>query len=227
MISLVSAALFFVGIHLFVSGTTLRDAIVARIGERAYLASFALASIGGLGWLIMAYARVESVPLWPHQSALRPLVLVLVFVAFLLVLIGLTTPSPTAAGGEGRLRHDDPAIGILRITRHPFLWGVAIWAAAHLLVNEDSASLVLFGSVGVLALAGPRSIDAKRKRRFGEDWDRFAAVTSNLPFAAIAAGRNRLVIGELGAWRVALGIAAFAVLLILHVRFFGVYPRPV
>jgi len=226
MTSLVSAALFFVGIHLFVSGTTLRDRIVERIGERAYLASFALASIGGLTWLILAYAKAETVLLWPHQPALRPIVLVLVFVAFLLVLIGLTTPSPTSAGGEGRLRLEDPAIGILRITRHPFLWGVASWAAAHLLVNEDSASLVLFGAIGALALAGPRSIDAKRKRRFGEDWDRFAAVTSNLPFAAIASGRNKLAIGELGWWRIGLGAAAFALLLTLHARFFGVSPLP-
>jgi len=36
--------------------------------------------------------------------------------------------------------------------RHPMLWGTVIWAAAHLLVNGDVASLVLFGGVGVWAL---------------------------------------------------------------------------
>lgn len=226
MTSLVLAACFFVGIHLFVSGTTLRDRLVAGIGEGPYMGLFSLASLAGLSWLIMAYANAETRALWPHMAALRPVALVLMFFSFQFVLVGLTTPSPTAAGGEKRLEEEDAATGILRITRHPFLWGVAIWAAAHLLVNEDTASLVLFGALLGLALAGPLSIDAKRKRRFGQSWRRFEAVTSNLPFAAIAAGRNSLVIGELGWWRVALGVVAFAVLLMFHARFFGVSPLP-
>jgi len=39
-----------------------------------------------------------------------------------------------------------------RVTRHPMLWGVTIWAAAHLLTNGDLASLILFGSFGVFSL---------------------------------------------------------------------------
>jgi len=36
--------------------------------------------------------------------------------------------------------------------RHPMLTGVAIWAVAHLLVNGDVASIILFGGLGVWAL---------------------------------------------------------------------------
>ena len=36
--------------------------------------------------------------------------------------------------------------------RHPMLWGTVIWAFAHLLVNGDLASLVLFGGIGIWAL---------------------------------------------------------------------------
>lgn len=36
--------------------------------------------------------------------------------------------------------------------RHPMLWGTVIWAVAHLLVNGDLASVVLFGGLGVWAL---------------------------------------------------------------------------
>ena len=79
---------------------------------------------------------------------------------------------------------------MLRITRHPFLWGVALWAAGHLMVNGDLASLILFGSLLVLAVFGTGSIDAKRRRALGEKWDAFAAKTSAVPFAAIAAGRQ-------------------------------------
>jgi uncharacterized membrane protein len=86
---------------------------------------------------------------------------------------------------EGALERPDVVKGMLRITRHPFLWGVAIWASGHLSVNGDRASIVLFGSMLLLALFGTASIDAKRKRALGATWDAFAAQTSNVPFAAI------------------------------------------
>lgn len=36
--------------------------------------------------------------------------------------------------------------------RHPMLWSVVIWVGAHLLVNGDVASIVLFGSMGIWAI---------------------------------------------------------------------------
>ena len=51
MISLVLAAVFFVGIHVFVSGTSLRAAIVAKTGEVVYQTAFSLVSLLGLIWL--------------------------------------------------------------------------------------------------------------------------------------------------------------------------------
>jgi len=39
------------------------------------------------------------------------------------------------------------------LMRHPMLWGVVVWAAAHLLVNGDTVSIVLFGWMAVWALA--------------------------------------------------------------------------
>jgi len=55
---------------------------------------------------------------------------------------------------------------MLRITRHPFLWGAAIWALGHLLVNGDAVSIILFGSILVLSLFGTASIDASAAARW-------------------------------------------------------------
>ena len=35
--------------------------------------------------------------------------------------------------------------------RHSMLWGTALWAVAHLLVNGDLASIILFGGIGFWA----------------------------------------------------------------------------
>jgi uncharacterized membrane protein len=224
MAELVAAAAFFLGIHVFISGTALRDLIVARLGERGFLGFFSLLSIAGLGWLIWSYGRAPYVELWTPAAALRPLVLLLVLAAFLLVVTGLTTPSPTVVGGEAQLDRDEPAAGILRVTRHPFLWGVTAWAFAHLLANGDAASLVLFGSLLLLALVGPFSIDRKRARRLGERWERFAARTSSVPFAAIAGGRSSLDVAAIGWWRIGLALLLYVVFLFLHRPLFGVAP---
>ncbi|MBT8459082.1 MAG: NnrU family protein [Boseongicola sp.] len=37
--------------------------------------------------------------------------------------------------------------------RHPMLTGVVVWSASHLLVNGDTASIVLFGGLAIWAVA--------------------------------------------------------------------------
>lgn len=225
LINLCLAALFFVGIHIGVSGTPpVRARLVAAMGEQAYRGLFSAASIVGIVWLSMAYGRAAHVDIWGQVHGLKPVTLVLMLFAFVFAVIGITTPGPTVVGGEVRLRGEQPARGILRITRHPFLWGVILWAAAHLLVKGDLASLMLFGGLLLMCLAGTRSIDAKRRRSHGADWERFAGQTSNIPFAAILAGRNRLALAELGWWRPILALGAYLVALHLHGRLFGVSP---
>lgn len=224
MISLVLAAVFFVGIHVFVSGTSLRAAIVARTGEVVYQTAFSAVSLLGLVWLAWAYAATESAELWGQPGWIRPVACVLILLAFLFVVIGIATPSPTAVGGEAALRQGVTAKGILRITRHPFLWGVALWAATHLLASANLASLIFFGALLLLALVGPPSIDAKRARMFGEQWTPFAESTSSVPFLAIAQGRNRLSLAEIGWWRVAMALVLYAVFLGAHGWLFGVSP---
>ena len=224
MSSLIAASAFFLLIHFGVSGTRLRDAVVARLGEGRYRAVFALASLVGLVWMSRAYGRAPVVDLWGQLVGLRPLAFALVLVAFLFVGIGLATPSPTRVGMESKLAQGaGVARGIVRITRHPFLWGVALWAIVHLIVNGDLASVIFFGSLLLLALGGSASIDAKRRRTFGDAWNRFAQATSNVPFAAIAAGRNQLrpALREIGVLRPVIALAAFALLLALHGRLFG------
>lgn len=224
MYSLIAASTFFLLIHFGVSGTRLRDVLVARIGERPYRGTFALASLVGLVWMGTAYGHAPTVDLWGQLLGLKPLAFVLVLVAFLFVGIGLATPSPTRVGMESKLAQGaDIVRGIVRITRHPFLWGVGLWAFVHLIVNGDLASLILFGSLLLLALGGTAFIDAKRHRSFGDQWSRFANATSNVPFAAIVTGRNQLgpALREIGILRPVVAAAVYALVLIFHQRLFG------
>ena len=230
MIWLVAAAAAFLLIHLAISGTRVRGAITGAIGEGPYMGLFSLASLACLAWMSIAYVHAQrggADPVWwTATPATKWIQLVVTFVAFMLAVPGLLTPNPTSVRQEGQLTKPDAARGILRVTRHPFLWGVALWAAGHLMVNGDLASLILFGSLLVLAILGTGSIDAKRRRALGETWDAFAAKTSAVPFAAIAAGRQSLNIGEIGWWRLGVAVIVWGALVFAHPLLFGVSPLP-
>ena len=224
--SLFAAALFFDGIHFLISGTALRGKIVGLVGERPFQGLFSLMSLIGIVWLARAYGQAEYVELWGKLQALRPFALIVMLVAFFFVVLAFTSPNPTAVGGGASLTEKEPAKGIQRITRHPFLWGVALWSFTHLVLNGDLASVIFFGSFLILAVRGPFSIDRKRKKAFGDAWNRFAGVTSNVPFIAIVEGRNSLRVGELGWWPVVLALVVYGLFLYLHQTLFGVSPLP-
>lgn len=230
MIQLTAAAAFFVLIHLMISGTRVRDVLVGKMGEGPYMGLFSLLSVAGLTWMIMAYgqARTEvwNTVYWGVGDATRHIQLLLQFIAIVFVVIGLTTPNPTSVKQEGVLQREDAVKGMLRITRHPFLWGVAIWAIGHLIVNGDRAGMTLFGTMLVLAVAGTVSIDAKRRRALGAAWEPFAQQTSNIPFAAILAGRQSLRLGEIGLWRPLAAVVIYGVLLVGHGHLFGAPALP-
>jgi uncharacterized membrane protein len=224
--SLVAAAIFFVGIHFFVSGSVLRDKFVASIGEGPFRGVFSLLSLIGIIWLIRAYGRAQYIQLWGEPYSFRPFALILMLVAFFFVVLAFISPNPTAVGGEALLSDSEPAKGIQRITRHPFLWGVALWSFIHVIFNGDLASVIFFGCFLIVAIAGPFSIDRKRKRAVGDAWNRFASLTSNVPFLAIIEGRNSLRVGEIGWWRAILTVVLYGLFLHFHKTLFGVSPLP-
>ena len=215
LLALATAA--FLITHL-VSGTPLRPKLVAALGEWPYRGLYSAAAFITLGAMVWAYIGVPREPLWP---GLRLLPLVVMPVALVLIACGYFR-NPTMVGADRLLKSDDPARGVIRITRHPIMWGVMLWAGAHVLARGDVKSAVFFGGLFLVALAGTLSMD--RRKRANPDFVRFAALTSHVPFVAIAQGRNRLVWREIGWKRPLIGLAAFAAFFFLHPWLFGARP---
>lgn len=219
----------FAALHVGVSATGLRARLVAAMGEGFYRALFSIASVLLLAWLIWSIGAVRgdpfnglNTPLWAPPDWLRWPAIVLIMLGIVLLTAGILTPGPTLAGYEKKgLAAAEPARGVLRITRHPFLWGVALWGAGHALANGERWALMLFGVLTLMVILGTRSIDRKGAARDPEAWARFADVTSNVPFMAITQGRNSLKLGEIG-WRLLAGLAVAALLAVGHERLFGV-----
>jgi uncharacterized membrane protein len=209
MTTLVAATIVFLATH-FIPSTPLRPVLVRALGHWPYIGAYSLVAFVTLGWMIWAYVQAPREMLF---AGWRDAPYVVMPLAFILIACGYWR-NPTMVGADRLLKSDDPARGMIRITRHPLMWGIMLWAAAHLVARGDTKSLVFFGAFLVLAALGTLLMDARK--RSNPDWPRFAAVTSHIPFVAIAQGRNRIRWREIGWLRPALGLAAFFLVLLVH-----------
>jgi uncharacterized membrane protein len=222
MLLLALAAVLWIAVHVGISGTRLRGAVVARLGELGFMGAFSLLSILTLVGLVAAYRKAAYVPMWFAPEWLRWILVVVMLAASVLFVASVASPNPTTPGADALLAR--PVRGITRVTRHPMLWAFALWGAVHVIGNGDVAAMLFFGAFLVTALAGMPSIDAKIAARDPAHWLPFAAVTSIVPGAAILAGRNRLNLGEIG-WVVPVGgFVLWIVLLFGHRHIIGVAP---
>jgi len=224
MWNLALACAFFLCIHLMISGTVLKEQIISSIGKMAYYALFSLFSIVGLAWICFAYAFAVNDPLnahlWDAPLFLKIIALVGNFIAIQLVVVGALSPSPTNLLA---LRHlpEKSVHGVIRITRHPILAGIGVWAVMHMLCDGNVASWVFFGSILGLCALGANNIDRKRTAVQGETYTSIKKRTSIIPFVAVIEGRTAFAAEELGAAKMLLGASVFSVFAVLHELLFN------
>jgi uncharacterized membrane protein len=123
-----------VGVHLVPAVPSLRHSLIRRLGHGPYKGLFSLVALSGLVLTALGMSRAPFVPVWEPPSwgiGIAPLFMLPAFI----LLVGAYLPG-----------------NVHRITPHPMLWGVVLWAIAHLLANGDMSGLLLFGSLGLYSL---------------------------------------------------------------------------
>jgi len=223
---LLISACVFLATHMLPALAPVRRRLVARLGTRLYLILYSGFSLAAIVWLAVAYARAPYVEVWPPAPWTRWVPLLVMPVASILFIAALTSANPLSVA-PGRLAFDPARPGIVSVTRHPLMWAFALWAGAHCVANGDVAALVLFGLFLFVGLLGPPSLDAKRRTALGRaTWTRLAGPTSNVPFAAVIAGRARLDWRGIGLRRLLGGLMLYALLIAAHPWIIGVSPWP-
>lgn len=222
MTQFLCALALFLALHVVPAIPTLRTRLVGAMGRRVYLLVYSLLSLLALGWLFHATLRLDFVPLWDPAPWQAWVPIVLTPLGLVLVIAGLVSPNPASV----TLRRPDGTPGaITTITRHPVLWGFALWAGSHVIPNGDLRSLLLFGVLFAFAMLGMAMTDRRTRRRMGEDWPKFARASSILPFGAVLAGRAQLRFDWPLAGAILAGIGLSGWLLLGgHAALFGVDP---
>ncbi len=129
--------------HLFKRMAPERRAAMGDAGKGVV----AVALVISIVLMVIGFRMAEVIPIWSPPAFM-------VHINNLLVLIAIWMMSP--AGTKGR---------ILNKVRHPMLGGFRAWAIAHLLVNGDLASIILFGGLFVWGIVAMVAIN-----RAEPDW---------------------------------------------------------
>lgn len=179
---LVTGALAFVGSH-FLMSHPLRAPMVKALGEQGFLGVYSLVSFATLGLAGHGFGKVGPGGAYLWDGTASPIWAL----ASLLALLGITLLIGSLRGNPAMPQVPEAQItgarvhGVFALTRHPMLWGIALWALAHILVAPSPRVLVLMGSMVVLSLAGAGLQDAKKARLLGATWASWTAQTSYWP----------------------------------------------
>jgi uncharacterized membrane protein len=176
--SLLAAALAFVGTH-FALSHPLRAPLVRLAGEKGFLAIYSLVALATFAWLIIAFRAAPAGDLG-GSGEIGWAIATLLTIPALVLFLGSLRGNPALPGMPAEAAGREPR-GVFAITRHPMMWGFALWAIAHLVLWWDWRTVIVAGAVLILALAGAHLQDHKKQALAGEGWASWQAKTSYWP----------------------------------------------
>lgn len=189
MLLLAIGLVLFLGIHLVPTSPDLRNGLVERFGAMAYKAIFAVLSFAGLLLIIYGYHKLQINPgknvFFGDPPPVAPgwlnHVTWLLMLPAMIALVAAYVPS--------RIR---------TVLKHPMLVAIKIWALAHLLVNWDLASILLFGSF--LAYAVYDRISVKKRGALGPLGDKQGGLVGDVVVLVVGVGLYAFMLKAGHAW---------------------------
>lgn len=160
---LARAQALFVGSHILLCIAPLRTRLVGWMGEGLFRLLYSLLSIYLIRPLPFLYwsTKHQGPMYWllPWTPLTKGIVMTLASLGVVGIVAALLQPSPGAVvPGKPEVR------GVLRITRHPMMMGIAALCVAHLLAFGFLSDVLFFGGMLVLALVGAWHQDRRKLR---------------------------------------------------------------
>jgi uncharacterized membrane protein len=170
MALLIVGLVLFLGVHMVPMSHSLKQSVLARIGERGYKLAFSILSGVGLVLIVIGFGHLrgsaQDVQLWSPPRWSRYVAFALMLPAFILIVAAYVPSRIRDVAGD-----------------HPMLAGIILWALAHLIANGDLAGLLLFG--GFLVWAIVDRLSAGRRHALGPLGRKPATVTGDIVAAVI------------------------------------------
>ncbi|AUX68572.1 MFS transporter [Porphyrobacter sp. HT-58-2] len=177
--NLVAANVAFVGSH-FAMSHPLRAPMVKALGEKGFSLAYTAVSFAALGWVYFAFLAAPGSDLPGSGEAGWIIATVLTWPAMVL-LAGSFVGNPALPTPMAEQQTRAEPKGALRVTRHPMMWGIGLWAISHMALFWSTRTMITALAMGVLALVGARLQDAKKEALMGAAWAEWERKTSYWP----------------------------------------------
>lgn len=173
---LVLACTAFVGTH-FLMSHPWRARMVYALKPGGFLLFYSIVSLIAFAWMAYEFTRApKAAALWPADDIMWAIATVLMLLASVLF-VGSFVRNPSLPGASEKLAAQKP-FGVYKVTRHPMMWGFALWGVSHILVAARPDNFIFSGSIIFLALAGAKGQEIKKRKLVGVEWDAWLRHTS-------------------------------------------------
>jgi uncharacterized membrane protein len=194
----------FVGTH-FLMSHPLRKGLVRSLGANGFALAYSGVALAQFYWMIVEFMRApKGDHLWPVDDIIWGVSTVITLLAAVLF-TGSFARNPSLPGAPDAMATQDPA-GVFKVTRHPMMWGFALWGVAHILVAPRTDNFIFVGSIIFLALVGAKAQEIKKASLAGVEWDAWLRRTSYwpklsaLPFAGAGAWLAGIILWAVATW---------------------------
>lgn len=180
LVSLAAASIALLGTH-FALSHPLRAPLVRAMGGGPFLGFYSLVAAACMVWMVFAFRASPAADLGGASGDAGWVVSTILTLPALALFLGSlwknpALPNPGAAASVTR----EPS-GVFAVTRHPMMWGFALWALSHLVLWWSWRTTIVAVAILLLALVGAHLQDRKKEAQMGTAWTEWEARTSYWP----------------------------------------------
>jgi uncharacterized membrane protein len=148
-----------------------RAPVIGALGLGWFQFVYSALSIICLLGVLLAYHQAPHEPvLWSSDNPELQLVYALGSCFASALLIASLFGNPALIGANIVDLSTRPPGGVFVITRHPMMFGIAIWSLLQILVTPTARNLIAFSGIALLAVVGSRLQDRKKIAQSGREW---------------------------------------------------------
>lgn len=200
LVSLTAASIALLGTH-FALSHPLRTPLVKAMGEGPFLGLYSLVAAACMAWMVLAFRAAPAADLGGATGEAGWIVSTLLTLPALVLFLGSLWRNPALPNpGAAQTVTREPT-GVFAVTRHPMMWGFALWALSHLVLWWSWRTNILAIAILLLALVGAHLQDRKKETLLGADWTEWEAKTSFWPrWGKLAGAGTALWLASIAAW---------------------------
>lgn len=212
LFELIAANAAFVGMH-FLMSHPLRAPLVKALGANGFQIAYTIVSAATLAWVYFAFVSAPTGDL-PGSGQAGWIIATVLTLPAMVLLAGSLFGNPALPVPDAEKQARAEPRGVFTVTRHPMMWGVALWALSHMVLLYSWRTMITAFAMGLLALVGARLQDGKKQTTMGAAWKEWESRTSYAP------RWGRLLSAGIVPW--AIGVALFLGLSWWHIRAGGI-----